>query len=121
MSLTLKTPRQVQLIVSSVRKVMQTGEIEHLSKSAYDFLYLASGFIAHYNLFGFRDYYSDVENLRRDILINQMNNQWRNFHRGERDYDYMMQKKSIYNQIVEVCNPSTNGFDGYGSPDQTGI
>lgn len=103
MALTLKTPRQVQLIVSSVRKVMQTGEIEYLSKAAYDYLYLTSGFIAHYNVHGFRDYYSDVENLRRDILINQMNNQWRNFLPGEQDYDYMMQKKNIYNQIVDVC------------------
>lgn len=119
MALTLKTPRQVQLIVSSVRKVMQTGEIEYLTKAAYNYLYLASGFIAHYNLHGFRDYYSDVENLRRDILINQMHNQWRNFTKHDEDYDYMMQKKSIYNQIVDACQ--TNGFDGTGAPDQTGI
>jgi hypothetical protein len=103
MALQLKTPRQAQLIVASVRKVMQTGEIEHLTKQAYDFLNLSSGFIAHYNLFGFRDYYSDVENLRRDILIHQMRNQWRNFTAHDKDYDYMMQKKLIYNNLCDVC------------------
>lgn len=119
MALTLKTNRQSQLIVWSVAKVMKTGDIEHLTKQAYNFLMLSSGFIAHYNLHGFMDYYSDVETLRRDILTNQMNNQWFNFCPGEKDYDYMMQKRDIYNQICAVCQ--TNGFDGYGAPDQTGI
>jgi hypothetical protein len=104
MALQLLTPRQVQLIVSSIRKVMQTGEIENLTSAAYKFLNLSSGFIAHYNLYGFRDYYSDVENLRRDIMIHQMHNQWRNFRQGERDYDYYSQKREIYNQICEVCS-----------------
>ena len=99
----LLTPRQVQLIISSVRKVMQTGEIENLSKAAYKYLYLCSGFIAHYDVGGFRDYYSDVENLRRDILMNQRMNQWNNFSIGDRDYEYYMQKKKIYNELIKVC------------------
>ena len=32
--------------------------------------------------------------------MNQDINQWDNFHPGQKDYDYMMQKKDIYNQIV---------------------
>lgn len=102
MAIPLHTPRQVQLIVSSIRKVMQTGDISHLSSSAYKYLYLCSGFIAHYNLYGFRAEYSDVETLRAAILRNRRSNQWFNFHPGERDYDYYMQKRDIYNKICET-------------------
>jgi hypothetical protein len=97
----LLTNRQTDLIVSSLRKVFQTGDTQHLSKSAYNFLYLCSGFIAHYNLYGFRDEYQDVSYLKRMILANVSNNQWNNFRAGERDYDYYMQKRDIYNRIVE--------------------
>lgn len=97
----LKTPRQVQLIVSSFRNVFQKNEISKLSNSAYGFIYLAVGFIAHYDLYGFRGNYADVESLKRDILRNKSMNQWNNFRPGERDYDYYMQKKAIYNMIVE--------------------
>jgi hypothetical protein len=101
MSLPLKTPGQVRLIVSSFRNVFQQNEISKLSKSAYNFIYLCSGFIAHYDVYGFRGHYADVESLKQDILRNQSMNQWRNFRPGERDYEYMMQKKEIYNMIVE--------------------
>ena len=103
MALTLKTDKQVQLIVSSVRKVMQTGDIDNLTKQAYDFIMLGSGFIAHFNLHGFRAEYSNVEDLRNALLANQRYNQWSNFRPGERDYEYYMQKKEIYNQICQVC------------------
>lgn len=102
MALTPYTPRQVQLIKSSFRKVFETGEIEYLSNLAYKFLNLSSGFIAHYNLYGFRDYYSDVEMFKAYILQCQGMNQWRNFRPGERDYEYMMQKRDIYNDICKL-------------------
>ncbi len=50
-----------------------------LNKQGYNFLYLASGFIAHYNLHGFISYYSDCNKLMSDILANQRYNQWHNF------------------------------------------
>lgn len=100
----LKTTREVELIVSSFRKIFMKEDVSYLTKSAYDFIYLSSGFIAHYNIFGFQDYYDDVEFLKRDILRNKSMNQWNNFQPNERDYDYYMQKKAIYNMIVEVAN-----------------
>lgn len=101
MPLELKTPDQVRLIVLSFRNVFQRNEISKLTKSAYNFIYQASGFIAHYDIWGFRAHYADVESLKQDILDNQSMNQWRNFRPGERDYDYYMQKREIYNMIVE--------------------
>lgn len=101
MALTPLTIRQRQLIVASFRKVFQTGDISHLSKSAYNFIYLASGFIAHYNLYGFRDEYRDVDYFKQRILANLGPNQWKNFRPGERDYDYNMAKRDTYNAIAE--------------------
>lgn len=96
----LLTQRQSDLIVSSVMKVFKTGDIDKLTNSAYKFIMLSSGFIAHYNLYGFRAEYSNITKLRHDILMNIPANQWNNFSPRDRDYAYMMQKKDIYNRIV---------------------
>ena len=100
------TQRQISMIVGNIRKVITTNDINLLSKQAYNFLYLASGFIAHYNLYGFRDAYGTGRALARDILRNKGINQWDNFRPGERDYEYMMGKKACYNQICDMLNES---------------
>jgi hypothetical protein len=38
-----------------------------MRKNTYNFLYLTSGFIAHYNQGGFMDYYSNTEDLRENL------------------------------------------------------
>ena len=98
----LKTLRQTDLIVSSIRKVFQTEDINNLTKSAYNFLSLSSGFIAHYNLYGFRGHYDDVNDLKRELANNYCSNQWNNFTPRDKDYEYMMQKKEIYNRICSL-------------------
>lgn len=118
MPITLHTPRQTDLIVSSIRKVMNTGDIDNLTGLAYKFLMLSSGFIAHYNLGGFRDYYADVEALRFDIQRNQGNNQWGNFRPGEPDYSYYMQKRDIYNRI---CAAIATGQEDESYTDPLGV
>ena len=55
MSLAPLTERQKVLIVSNVVKACK--DITLLNKTGYNFLYLASGFIAHYNLHGFIDFW----------------------------------------------------------------
>jgi len=42
-------------------------DIEKLNKSGYNFLYLLCGFIAHYNYYGFIQYYRD-HSLKQDFL-----------------------------------------------------
>ena len=103
--LTLKTERQVTLIVNNV--VIACKNINKLNKTGYNYLYLCSGFIAHYNLGGFIDYYTR-NNLIDDILDNIDMNQWTNFHQGERDYEYMMQKRDIYNKIIEALKKQSS-------------
>lgn len=94
------TPRQQSLIVNSVVRAIKSGDIEHLTKTAYNFLYLCSGFIAHYDLWGFRDYYRDTEKLRHDIILHTQANMWYNFTPRDRDYEYYMSKRDCYNAIV---------------------
>jgi hypothetical protein len=97
MSLTPLTERQKVLIVNNVVKAVKN--IDSLNKTGYNFLYLASGFIAHYNLHGFIDFYSHV-NLKHDIVGFAGQNQWKNFRPGERDYEYYMSKADVYNRIL---------------------
>jgi hypothetical protein len=97
MALTPLTERQKALIVSNVVKACKN--IDHLNKTGYKYLYLCSGFIAHYNLYGFIASYTG-ETLKRDILSYAGQNQWKNFRPGERDYDYYMSKADVYNRIL---------------------
>jgi hypothetical protein len=96
--LKLYTEKQKSLIVNNI--VNACKDIEKLNSTGYKFIYLASGFIAHYNLAGFKSYYSE-NNLKNDILEFSRFNQWNNFTPKDQNYDYYMQKKQIYNSIIE--------------------
>lgn len=91
------TTRQKQLIAKNVLAACK--DINKLNKTGYNFLYLASGFIAHYNLEGFKAYYSEHD-LQADIERNAKPNQWNNFRAGERDADYYHSKRDCYNMIL---------------------
>lgn len=94
----LKTEKEVAAIIKNGKAVLK--DIDKLTKATYTFLNLSSGFYAHYNLYGFISDYETAENLAKDILQFQDQNQWDNFRPGEKDYEYMMQKKRIYNNIA---------------------
>ena len=94
--------RQIAMIVGNIRKVMTTRDSKNLSKQAYHFLYLSSGFIAHNDLYGFQGAYKDVGQLALEILDDRDNNQWGNFREGEDFYDYYMSKKDCYNAICKM-------------------
>lgn len=92
------TDRQKTLIVNNI--VSACKDVNKLNKTGYNFLYLASGFIAHYNMYGFKDFYSD-KSLRQEILSNVKQNMWTNFRPGDSDYDYYMSKADVYRKIAE--------------------
>lgn len=98
MSLAPLTERQKSLVVSNVVKACRN--IDTLNKTGYKFINLCSGFIAHYDLYGFIAAYSQPESLKRDIISYAGQNQWNNFRPGERDYEFMMAKKDVYNRIL---------------------
>jgi len=93
--LTLKTDKECQYIVKNVLAACK--DITKLTKAGYSFLYLSSGFIAHYNRSGFIAEFSQ-RSLRESILENQRFNQWQ-YHSKNPDASYYYQKKDIYNAI----------------------
>jgi len=97
MSLTPLTERQKVLIVSNVVKAVKN--IDNLNKTGYNFVYQCSGFIAHYDMYGFIASYTG-ESLKQDLVSYAGQNQWKNFRPGERDYDYYMAKADVYNRIL---------------------
>jgi hypothetical protein len=92
------TDTQQTRIVNNV--IAACRDIEKLNKTGYDFLYLASGFIAHYNINGFKAYYSEPGSLQRDIEDNARFNQWHNFRPGEENAAYYHSKRDTYNAIL---------------------
>ena len=92
------TPKDQALTVKNVLQACK--DITKLNKRGYNFLYLADGFIAHYNQGGFIDYYSDND-LITDILHNASQNQFNNFAPSDKDYYYYMSKRQIYNDIMK--------------------
>ena len=75
-------------------------DIEKLNRPGYVFISGCSGFIAHYDLSGFKSAYSEPGSLARDILAHARFNQWGNFRPGERDADYYHSKRDCYNMIL---------------------
>ena len=75
-------------------------DISKLNSTGYNFLYLASGFIAHYDINGFKAHYSEPGSLQADIEANARANQWHNFRKGEPHADYYHSKRDTYNAIL---------------------
>lgn len=99
--LTPITERQKTLIVNNVVKAVKN--IDNLNKTGYNFLYLASGFIAHYDIHGFKAHY-DGSSLKSDIIRNHRANKWLNFNPTDKDYGYYKSKADVYNRIVEAIS-----------------
>jgi hypothetical protein len=87
-------------IINAVKRAVV--DPSKLTKKAYNFLYLSSGFIAHHNKYGFISQYSAPGKLKDTILSHQKQNQWSNFRENDKDYAYYMSKADIYNRIVNA-------------------
>jgi len=54
-------------IITSIKRIIETQNINYLTKDCYDFLHNLSGFIAHYDINGFMDYYNNIALLVKDL------------------------------------------------------
>jgi hypothetical protein len=97
------TEKQVNSIINSFKKVFEKNDVTFLNKPAYNFIMLSSGFIAHYNIFGFCDHYKCVYDFAAEIHDNRGANMWTNFLSGEKDYEYYRQKALIYGKIADMA------------------
>jgi hypothetical protein len=55
--------RRGRAIVEAFRRYISSGDAENLTHALYDFLHLQCGFIAHFDLHGFRARYADPADL----------------------------------------------------------
>jgi hypothetical protein len=60
-------PINTTLVVNNIKNIIKTGDISKLKKSTYQFLYIMSGFIAHYDINGFKYHYENVSDLVKDL------------------------------------------------------
>lgn len=104
--LTPYTERQKSMIVSNVLKAVKDST--KLSQQGYKYLYLCSGFIAHYDRHGFIAYYREKGKLFFDIIEYQRWNKWENFKPSDTDYQYYQSKADIYNRIYKTL--TAKGF-----------
>jgi hypothetical protein len=98
------TEKQKSLIVNNIVKACD--DIEKLNGTGYKYIYLASGFIAHYNINGFKGHYSSND-LAMDILRNADSNRWNNFREGDANYHYYKSKADVYKRIVDKLSSKT--------------
>ena len=112
MALTPLTEKEIKAIAADVNKVLKTGNIDELSKRAYNFLYLCSGFIAHYDINGFKAHYEDVNDLKRNLEANYRANMFTNFREGEENAAYYHSKAEVYKRfnIVSQSRANTMSF-----------
>ncbi len=96
------TPYNVKSILNNIEKVFKQNDIYLLSKESYNFLYLMSGFIAHYNHQGFMEYYEDLR-----ILISDINSSHDTHHP-----EYSKDKDFIKSYGLEYCQSKVDIFKG---------
>lgn len=107
--LTPYTEKQKSLIVNNIVKAC--NDIKTLNRTGYKYIYLASGFIAHYDINGFICHYTRHD-LMTDILDHERSNKWLNFREGDRDYLYYKSKADIYSRIVsKLRNKALNLYN----------
>jgi len=103
MALILKTQKEADSIVNNLIKA-STVNIKHLNVIAYKFISGALRFIANHDIFGYIGHYGVASNLGTHILMHKDINQWHNFNSNHEDYEYLIQKKEIYNLICDGIN-----------------
>lgn len=107
------TEKQKSLIVNNIVKACD--DIEKLNGTGYKYIYLASGFIAHYNIQGFKSNYDLMDcgyNLADDILANESANKFNNFKPGDDNYLYYKSREDIYQRICsKIRNKALNLYN----------
>ena len=91
------TEYQKTIIINNI--VSACEDIMLLNKVGYNFIHACNGFLAHYNLTGFKMHYSRAY-LDLEILRNASINKFTDVLPGDDNYNYYMSRKDIYTQIV---------------------
>ena len=63
-------PVNSKTIIFNINRVFKYQDIDKLSKYTYSFVMNISGFIAHYDLYGFRNNYCNLDKFAQDLYNN---------------------------------------------------
>ena len=96
--LTAITIKETELTFKNI--ISAVKDIEKLNKRGYNHLYLMSGFIAHYDLGGFIDYYRETS-LKDKIVSSIKAYNYDNFSQSDKDWDYYKAKIELNKMLLE--------------------
>ena len=94
-------PYNVKAIEQNIRLVMRTGDISKLNGKTYHIIYQLMGFIAHYNLGGFRSEYEDIEEFRKRLQCSEMGN---DFGENDRNAIRLTERWFVEQYGMAYCN-----------------
>ena len=98
-------PINSRTVLNNIELVFKTNDIKKLNKPTYNFLMNVSGFIAHYNLYGFQGVYSNVADLINKLANTDL--QWGIDHYstyGVEQYgkEFGESKTEVYRGLIEL-------------------
>jgi hypothetical protein len=114
-------------ILKNVEDVFKSKDISRLSKQSYQFITLYMGFIAHYDLHGFRNEYADLRDFAKRLQTSEYSNDpdynLRQADREETDADFrkrygeekQKEKAETIREIVKIARKhekETNEYFG---------
>lgn len=102
-------PLNVKSVLNNLNLVFKSNDINKLNKPAYNVLHNMNGFIAHYNIQGFKEHYADVKDLINDIKSSTdytdpdrlIKDPWFGSQYGA---EYPQSKSTIYNGLSLLIN-----------------
>ena len=75
---TKRKPVETLYVVRNFKKVIEARDINHMTKELYEFLHLHCGFIAHFNLNGFKATYTSPKDFA-EVFIRHFDREHRYF------------------------------------------
>lgn len=96
-------------IEKSIKNIISKNDISYLTKDCYEFLHLLSGFIAHYDINGFADYYQNVAMLINDLQkSSDLSNYTRyitdNYFKNNEQSQYYADKSELLQTIKDIVS-----------------
>ena len=106
-------PHNVKAILNNIELVFKSRDSSKLNNPAYKFIMNIDGFIAHYDLEGFKSYYRDLRTLIQDLNPAHLRI---DANRDETDSDFQVWYGKAYNKsIADIKRGLADLSEQYGA------
>jgi len=110
-------------IINNLNLVFKTKNIEKLNKPTYEFVMNLSGFIAHYDIYGFREHYRDLRDFIKDLENSSdvLNPEYYlgDFFQKDEQKDYYKSKTETLRQIKPLIEKYKQDINQFFSKSET--